>query len=66
MNTKVLDKIPNKKIGNLNKSDLIQLVENLLDTMIKATAFNPSVTLGKKHGDKMPLQEVAEEKIKKP
>ena len=37
-----------------------ELMKNLLDTAILAVAYNASKTLDKKHGDKMPVQEVAE------
>lgn len=37
-----------------------ELMKRLLDAAIESVAYNASTTLDKKHGDKMPIQEVAE------
>lgn len=42
------------------KTDNQELAKKLLDTAIAAIAFNASTTLDGKHGDKFPIQEVAE------
>ena len=55
-----------KEIKKLEEKDKEkQLMKELLNTMLKTTAYNPSVTLEKKHGDKMLLQEGLEKLIEK-
>ena len=48
-----------KAIDDLGASDK-DLRKQLLETVIKAIAFNASTTLDKKHGDKMPILELLE------
>ena len=48
-----------RQIQDLNEEDN-ELMKDLLNTAIKAIAFNASDTLDNKHGDKVPLQELIE------
>lgn len=48
-----------KQISQL-ENDKHELTQELLSTAIEALKFNASTTLDKKHGDKLPLQEIVE------
>lgn len=52
-----------KQIDALGETDN-QLLKQLLETAIGAVAFNASVTLDGKHGDKMPAHEMFESAVK--
>lgn len=53
-----------QQIMNLGKED-DALLRNLLEVVLKAIASNAAITLDGRHGEKMPVQEVIEETIKK-
>ena len=53
-----------KQIERLDDKDGA-MIGKLIESVIDAVAFNASVTLDKKHGDKVPLQEIAEKAVEK-
>jgi hypothetical protein len=53
-----------QQIVELGKED-DPLVRNLLEVILKAISINAAKTLEGKHGDKMPVQEIIEETIRK-
>ena len=53
-----------KQIDGLNTKD-DALMKQLLETAIESIAFNASNTLDKKHGDKLPIQEIIKSDIDK-
>lgn len=52
-----------KQISDLNKDDS-QLIQNLLEVILKAISLNAATTLEGRHGEKTPIQEVIETAIK--